>query len=96
MTLIRVLLFVVLFADVAAAQISTPPSCQGAVTDRVFLRTPSGRIMFHLKFHDPSSAFDARAVVKVHRQRPDASCNDGAVLDYLIEELVKERNALAP
>jgi hypothetical protein len=96
MTLFRVVLPVLLLADVAAAQISTPPSCQGAVTDRVSLRTPGGRIAFHLKFHDPSSTFDARAVVKLHRQRPDASCNDGAVLDYLIEELVKERNALAP
>ena len=96
MTLIRMILPVLLFADVAAAQISTPPSCQGAVTDRRSLKTPGGRITFHLKFHDPASTFDARTVVKVHRQRPDASCNDGAVLDYLIEELVKERNALGP
>ena len=98
MTLMRVLAAVVLFARAASAQIGTPPACQGAVTDRVVFQTPpgGGRIRFHLKFHNGSGAFDARAVVKLHRRAPDASCNDGDVLDYVIEELVKQRQFLPP
>jgi len=52
-----------------------------------------GRIKFHLKFHTGSGMFDAHSVVKLRRQgAPDASCNDGDVLDVVIDELVRERN----
>lgn len=96
MTLIRVLALLLL-GGVASAQISTPPTCQGAVTDRVVLQTPPGRIKFHLKFHDPSGMFDARSVVKLHRRGgPDATCNDGDVLDFVIDELRKQRDQLPP
>jgi hypothetical protein len=96
MTLVRVLP-VLLLARVAAAQVGTPPACQGAVTDRVVFHTPANRpIRFHLKFHDASGVFDARAVVKLHRRGADVSCNDGDVLDYVIDELVKERNKFLP
>jgi hypothetical protein len=95
MTLIRVFA-IIAFAGVASAQISTPPTCRGAVTDRAVFRTPRGRIKFHLKFHDGSGRFDARSVVKLHRDAPDATCNDGDVLDFVIDELVRARNQNLP
>ena len=95
MTILRVLA-AVLLAGVASAQISTPPPCQGAITDREVFQTPGGRIKFHLKSHNGSGAFDAHAVVKLRRRAPDASCNDGDVLDVVIGELVKERHQFLP
>jgi hypothetical protein len=97
MTLIRVLAAVLVLASVAYAQIGTPPACRGAVVDREVFRTPGGRIKFHLKFHDGSDTFDARSVVKLRRRgAPDASCNDGNVLDVVIDELVKQRTRFLP
>jgi hypothetical protein len=95
MTLLRVLALLLL-ADVAAAQITTPPPCRGATIDREVFQTPHGRIKFHLRFHDGAGTYDAHAVVKLHRRSPDASCNDGAVFDTVIDELVKERQFLPP
>ena len=96
MTLIR-LLAIVLFSSAASAQISTPPPCRGAITDREVFQTPGGRIKFHLKFHDGSAVFDAHSVVKLRRRgAPDPSCNDGAVLDVFIDELVKQRTQFLP
>jgi len=41
--------------------------------------------------------FDAHSVVKLHRQgASDASCNEGDVLDVVIDELVKERSQFLP
>ena len=81
MKLLRVLA-VVLIGSAAWAQVSTPPPCRGAVTDREIFLVGGGRIKFHLKFHTESGVFDAHSVVKLHRQgAPDASCNEGDVLE---------------
>ena len=60
-----------------------------------FLVPTNGPIKFHLRFHDPAGTFDARAVVKLHRRGADPSCNEGDVLDYVIDELVSERSSSA-
>jgi hypothetical protein len=85
--MLAVLLFL---GGIAGAQISTPPPCRGAVTDREV------RIKFHLRFHDGSGAFDARSVVRLRRQGPDPTCNDGDVLDLVIGELAREREQFLP
>ena len=96
MMLLRVLV-VVLIGSTAWAQVSTPPPCSGAVTDREVFLVGGGRIKFHLKFHTASGAFDAHSVVTLHRQgAPDPSCNSGDVLDVVIDELVKERAQFLP
>jgi hypothetical protein len=96
MTMLRVLA-VLLLGSVASAQIGTPPACQDAVTDRKVFQVEGARIKFHLKFHTAQGAFDARSVVKLHRREaPDASCNDGDVLDVVIDELIRERNQFLP
>ena len=96
MKLLRVLA-VVLIGSAAWAQVSTPPPCRGAVTDREVFLVGGGRIKFQLKFHTGSGVFDAHSVVKLHRQgASDASCNEGDVLDVVIDELVKERSQFLP
>ena len=96
MALFRVLA-VLWFGSVAWAQVGTPPPCQGAITDREVFQVQDGRIKFHLKFRSGSGVFDSRSVVKLHRRgAPDVSCNDGDVLDRVIDELIKERNQFLP
>ena len=83
--------------SVAWAQVGTPPACEGAITDREVFQVQDGRIRFHLKFHSGSSVFDSRSVVKLHRRGTlDAACNDGDVLDLVIDELIRERNQFLP
>jgi hypothetical protein len=73
-----------------------PATLSGRVTDREVFHSGPGRIKFHLRFHDGSGAFDARSVVRLRRQGPDATCNDGDVLDLVIGELVREREQFLP
>ncbi len=97
MMLLRTLAALSLLAGVASAQIGTPPTCDGAVTDREVFRTQGGRVKFHLRFHASAGVFDARAVVKLpHGGTTDPSCTEGNALDFVIDELVRERHQFLP
>jgi len=87
-----------MLAGVASGQIGTPPACNGAVTDHEQFRAKGHRVKFHLRFHTTAGIFDARSVIKLPpKGTPDPTCTEGNVVDFVVDELVKERKQfLAP
>ena len=70
----------------------------GAVTDQERFEAKGHRVEFHLRFHTTAGVFDARSIIKLPRQgTPDPTCTEGDVVDFVVNELVKERRQfLAP
>ena len=92
MALLRALAAVLVLGGVAWGQIGTPGPCSGAVTDRERFTVGHGRVKFHLRFHTDAGTFDARSVIKLSRpDGADASCTEGQAVDFVIDELTKER-----
>ena len=92
MPCVRALAAVLLLATVAWGQIGTPPSCASAVVERERFRVLDGRVKFHLRFHTDAGAVDARVAVSVPRQAAaDPACTTGEMIDFMIDELTKER-----
>jgi len=94
--LLRMLGVLLFLGGIARAQISTPPPCRAqSPTARSSIRGRGGSSSIW-GVHDGSGAFDARSVVRLRRLGPDATCNDGDVLDLVIGELVREREQFLP
>jgi len=92
MAVLRVLVAVVMLGGVARAQLGTPPPCGGLVKDRERFDVKGRTVKFHLRFHTADGTFDARSVIKLPSgAASDATCPKGDALDYVISELVKER-----
>jgi len=98
MAALRALAAVLVLTGVASGQVGTPPACGGAVTDQERFAAKSHRIKFHLRFHTTAGIFDARSVIKLPpKGTPDPACTEGEVVDFVVDELIKERKQfLAP
>jgi hypothetical protein len=91
------LLPMLLLATTAWAQVATPPTCRGVVLDREAFRDHRHRITLHVRYHEGANVFDSRYVVRLRRSgKPDPSCTDGDVVDFFIDQLVKQRRQLLP
>jgi hypothetical protein len=97
MALVRGLAAVVLLASVAWGQIGTPPACRGAIKDRERFQAHGRSIKFHLRFHTAAGTYVARTVIKLPPAGPeDPACTKGDVVDFVVDELVTERQQFLP